>query len=661
MNQNIAKMLAFIAVLGGLGGAYYVMMVKPKHEETIKADAEKPAEEAKKEEHKEEPKSLEKAEETHALAETKSEESKGEEKSSAESEQKAEEPSQKSEYTDDTLAAKVDGIDRKITIKDVKATADMLPPAMRQLDFKALYPILVRQAVDFVLMEQEAIKEGIDKKPEIVKAIADRKRAVVIAAYLEKEVKTKVSEETLKKKYEEIKKMIPENEKEYEIAHIVVKTEAEAKALIADIKANKITFDKALEKTLDERSKAKGGKIGYLKRMDITPEIFEKIEAAKDGDVLSTPLTLGKAGSSIFRVVSRRPLQVPEFEKIKDEIRNALLPELSLDLVKGMKTEAELKLFNLEGKEIPERTQEELNQDLKNDAPSSVDASKLSDDFICATYKDGKITLKDLKETYASLPEMFKMLPFEKIYELVLIRVCNDQIIAKAAEKSGILSDAKVQEKMKSEAKLVVQEAYLKAKAESEISETDMKAEYNAIVKNMSDKNEMEYRLRHIGFKTEEEAKAALKKLKAGDAFDKMVEVSIDESTKDKKGELGYARKSMLPQDIFEAISKTPKGTLVNQVCKLSDNMYSIMRVEDKRPVTPPTFEQLKDKIKNSLTAKKAALVLEKLRSKFKITYESIKGLPTAEEIEKIVKEINSKMNQEFSKKGSSPLSASEE
>ncbi|MBP9752349.1 MAG: peptidylprolyl isomerase [Proteobacteria bacterium] len=647
MNQNMTKILAFIAVLGGLGGAYYVMMVKPKQEQVAEAPkAEKPVEEAKKEDVKaEEPKT-----EASKPAEEVKEEVKAEES-------KTEETAQKVEYSDDTLAAKIDGVDKKVIIKDVKATMDMLPPQMRQLPFQTLYPILVRQAVDFVLMEQEAIKQGIDKKPEIVKAIADRKRDVLRAAYLEKEVQTKVSEDTLKKKYEEIKKMIPENEKEYEIAHIVVKDEAEAKKLISEIKSGKTTFEKGLEKTLDERSKANGGKIGYIKRMDITPEIFKEIESAKSGDVISTPLTLGKAGSSIFRVVSNRPLQVPEFEKIKDEIRKALLPELSLDIVKAVKADAGLKLFNLEGKEIPERSQEELNNSLKEDAPSTVDASKLADDFTCATYKDGKITLKDLKDAYAALPDMFKMLPFEKIYELVLIRVCNDQIIAKAAEKSGIGSDAKIQEKMKSEAKLVVQEAYLKAKAEAAISETDMKAEYNAIVKNMSEKNEMEYRLRHIAFKTEEEAKAGLKKLKSGESFDKLVESSIDDSTKDKKGELGYVRKNMLPQEIFEPISKTAKGTLVNQVCKLNDNLFSVMRVEDKRPVTPPTFEQLKERIKGALTAKKAALVLEDLRSKFKITYESIKGLPTADEIEKVVKEINVKMTQELGKKGSDVMS----
>lgn len=633
MNQNMGKLLALLAVVGGLGAAYYFSMVKKdaaplehkveeKKEEKAKAEAPKPLEEKKDAEEQKEHKAEEKKEE-----------------------EKVETPSSEAaSYKDDTVAAKIDPLNKTVTIKDVKGASDMLPPQMRQVPFETLYPILVRQAVDFSILEEEAKKEGFNDKEDVKRSIKDRERAIVLSAFLEKEVESKVSEDTLKAKYEELKKMIPADEKEYEVAHILLKDEAAAKALIKDIKDGKTTFDASLEKSLDQKTKSEGGKIGYLRRMEVAPDFFEKVSSTKDGDVVSTPLNLGKA-ASVIRVVSKRNVQVPEFEKVKGDIRKALMPELSMDILKKIKADAGLKLFNLEGKEIPERTEEEL-KNLEHEAPSSVDSSKLSPDFVCAEFKDGKITLKDVKASYDSLPDVLKSLPFEKIYELVLIRVINERVLSTAAEKSGMNKDQKVLDQIKVEKKLIVQEAYLKSKAEEKVSETDIKTEYQAIVKNMADKNELEYRIRHIATKTEAEAKDILKKLKSGEKFDDLVSLTIDEPTKDKKGEVGYVRKQQLPPEAGDLIAKATKGTLINQVIKFGDEIYSVVRVEDKRPVTPPAFEQVKDRIKNSLTAKKAVVVLEDLRSKYKIEYQRIAGLPTPEQIEKVVKGVNEKMNE---------------
>ncbi|CAO4840958.1 MAG: Foldase protein PrsA [Holosporales bacterium] len=637
MDKNLSKVLLPLAVIAGLGAAYYFMMVKPAdNKEATKIEEKK--EEPKKEEEKAEAKPEEKKEEAKV---EKSDEKKDESKSSDKKDEAA-------EYKDDSVAAEVDPIGKKITIKDVKAAADMLPAQMRQVPFETIYPILLRQAIDFSILEAEAKKEGFDKKDDVKEAIKEKHKANLFAAYLEKEVDKNVSDDKIKEKYEELKKMIPADEKEFEIAHILLNDEKAAKELIQEIKSGKTTFDAALEKSMDKKSKEDGGKIGYLRRMEVAPDFFEKVSSTKDGDVVSTPLNLGKA-SSVIRVVSRRAVQVPEFDKIKGELRKSMMPELSMDIVKKLKADSNLKLFSLEGKEIPERTEEELKKQLEESA-SSVDASKLSPDFVCGEFKDGKITLKDVKAAYDAMPDVLKSMPFEKIYELILTRVATEAILKTAAEKSGLEKDDKVKAQNEVDNRLIVQEAYLKSKAEAKITETDLKTEYNTIVKSINDKNEMEYRIRHIAFKSEEDAKAAFKRLKAGEKFDDLVSLTVDEATKDKKGEVGYVRKQMLPAEVGELVAKTTKGTMINQVVKLNDNLFSIIRVEDKRAVTPPTFDQIKDRLKVGLTGKKALVVIEDLRKNFKIKYFDLPKLPTGAQIEKMLSEISSKMNKVIEK-----------
>lgn len=653
MNENMKKIVALGSVIAALGATYLIINKKEKAVENIPVKSEQVIEDTQKTAIEKTPESLPEKKQEEALEATKDGKTNIDEKSTTEkaTDEKsdviaeANKDTASEEYKDTTVAAKIENINQDVTIKDVKDAADMLPPQMRQVPFATLYPVLVRQAVDFIILGHEAKQEGYDKKDDVLKSIKDRERAVVVGAYLEKEVETKVSEDTLKAKYEDLKKMIPADEKEFEVAHILVKDEAAAKALIKEIQDGKTTFSDALEKSIDSKTKANGGRIGFLKRMEVAPEFFEKVIGTKDGDVVSIPLTLGKAGSSIMKVISRRTLEAPAFEKVKADIRKAMMPELSQDIVKQIKEKAGLKLFSLEGKEIPEKSEEELKK-LDQQAPSSIDASTLSPDFTCAEFNGGKITLKDIRETYQALPEMLRMLPLEKVYELILIRAINERVLYTEAAKAGIEKDKKVQDQIATEKKLIVQEAYLKTKAEALITETDLKAEYNATIKNTADKNEMEYRIRHIATKTEEEAKDVLKRLKAGENFDDLVALSIDEGTKELKGEVGYVRKQQLPADVAAVVVKTTKGTLINKVLKFSDDLYSVMRLEDKRTVTPPTFEQMKENLKNAMMAKKAVHVLEGLREKYKISYQDIKGLPTADQIEKVVKAINVKMNE---------------
>jgi peptidyl-prolyl cis-trans isomerase C len=649
MNENMRKIVALGAVIAALGATYLIITKKEKAVEEIPAKSEKVIEAEQKPvlEKADEP-SPEKKVEQKADAENAPENKGAEEKGKdAQAEPQANDVKEvtSEDYNDTTIAAKIENINQDVTIKDVKDAADMLPPQMRQVPFATLYPVLVRQAVDFIILGHEAKKEGYDTKEDVLKSIKDRGRAVLVGAFLEKEVEAKVSEDTLKAKYEDLKKMIPADEKEFEVAHILVKDEATAKAIIKEIQDGKTTFADALEKSIDSKTKANGGRIGFLKRMEVAPDFFEKVIATKDGEVVNMPLTLGKAGSSIMKVISRRALEAPAFEKVKADIRKAMMPELSQDIVKQIKAKAGLKLFSLEGKEIPEKSEEELKK-LDQQAPSAIDASTLSPDFVCAEFNGGKITLKDIRETYQALPEMLRMLPLEKVYELILIRAINERVLYAEAEKAGLEGDKKIQDQIATEKKLIIQEAYLKTKAEALITETDLKAEYNATIKNTADKNEMEYRVRHIATKTEEEAKDILKRLKAGENFDDLVSLSIDEGTKELKGDVGYVRKQQLPAEVGTIVAKTTKGTLINKVLKFSDDLYSVMRVEDKRTVTPPTFEQMKENLKNAMMAKKAVHVLEGLREKYKISYQNVKGLPTSDQIEKVVKAINVKMNE---------------
>ena len=85
------------------------------------------------------------------------------------------------------------------------------------------------------IIAQEAIKKGLNKKPDVVAAIDINRQDILVNAYVQDYLqKNPVNEETLKKEYERIKAQL--GGKEYRARHILVENEAEAKDIIAQLK-----------------------------------------------------------------------------------------------------------------------------------------------------------------------------------------------------------------------------------------------------------------------------------------------------------------------------------------------------------------------------------------------------------------------------------------
>jgi peptidyl-prolyl cis-trans isomerase C len=503
----------------------------------------------------------------------------------------------------------------KLTIADVKATLNTLPPQLKDVPFTKLYEMLLRHAVDTKLISIEARKAGFDKKDDVKKAQDERKKALVLKTFLENEVKKTVTDADLENKYQELKKMVPENEQEYQVFHILVKEEAQAKKIIQDLRSGKRKFEDALSESVDKKTAAKGGELGWVGRLGMPPEMWAKVEKAKSNDIIDTPLNVGQLGYSILMVKDHRNVQIPAFADVKADLLKAMTPEFSIKVVKALKADLDVKIYGLDGKQIPEKSEEELRAALEKDAPSTVDASKLDDNMTCVEFKGGKVTLKEVKESVKTLPQPLQNLPVEKIYELLVIRLLNNKVIEAASEKAGLDKDEELTKRIALDSESVLQNAYLEEEAGKLVTNEDLRSHYDKVVKAIAAKGEMEYRLRHILVGNLEDAKKLVKRIKSGESFDSMVSQSLDEASKESKGELGYVRRGMLPKELGDAIAKTPVGTMISEPLNLNGKGFSIMRVEDKRAVEAPKFEQVKAELERAQKAEKAIKVVEKLRA----------------------------------------------
>ncbi|MDP2193051.1 MAG: hypothetical protein Q8K36_00780, partial [Alphaproteobacteria bacterium] len=211
MDNQFKKLLLGAAVVAGLGAAYYFTKSKPVDQQAA-VEAPQPSVES---EIKEEPAKAEP--QTQAAGDSKTQTS-AEEPAPTDNKDTAD----LKPYTDESIAAVIKTINKEVTIADVKKTVELLPRQMREVPFETLYPILLRQSMDMFILEHNAKNAGFDKNPEVVRAIAERKNNIIVAAFLEQEVEKQVSDDVLRKKYDEMRKSIPQDEKEVEIAHVLV-------------------------------------------------------------------------------------------------------------------------------------------------------------------------------------------------------------------------------------------------------------------------------------------------------------------------------------------------------------------------------------------------------------------------------------------------------
>jgi peptidyl-prolyl cis-trans isomerase C len=136
-----------------------------------------------------------------------------------------------------------------------------------------------------------------------------------------------------------------------------------------------------------------------------------------------------------------------------------------------------------------------------------------------------------------------------------------------------------------------------------------------------------EVHARHILLPTEEEAKAALARVKAGEDFAKVAtELSKDPGSEG--GDLGWFTKDRMVPEFADAAFKMEPGQVSDPV--KSQFGWHIIKVEGKRMKTFPTFEQIKDQAARYVVQKAQSDLIAKLHEAAKIERTDAEAKPAA-------------------------------
>ena len=125
-----------------------------------------------------------------------------------------------------------------------------------------------------------------------------------------------------------------------------------------------------------------------------------------------------------------------------------------------------------------------------------------------------------------------------------------------------------------------------------------------------------EVHARHILVPTEDEAKAALARVKKGEDFAK-VATELSKDPGGEGGDLGWFTKDKMVPEFADAAFKMEPGQISDPV--KSQFGWHIIKVEEKRMKTFPSFDQVKDQAARYVVQKAQSDLIQQLRQNVKI------------------------------------------
>lgn len=199
------------------------------------------------------------------------------------------------------------------------------------------YQIVLDQLIDQRLLAQEAVRRGLDKDGEARRRLEAGRERLLGNILVESLVADQVTEEAIDEMYEAQVKL-QQLDDEVRLRHILVETEDEAKAVLAELEGGRSFTEAAFEHSDDIRTRLDGGTFGWVSPNDLSDPFPAIIGDTKTG-ALSAPFE-SEQGWHILRIDERRTSPPKTKEEMRPEIVTFLTFTQISDVLRDLRKDA---------------------------------------------------------------------------------------------------------------------------------------------------------------------------------------------------------------------------------------------------------------------------------------------------------------------------------
>lgn len=243
-----------------------------------------------------------------------------------------------------TVVATVNGV--KILRSDVEAARSQLPEQYRKLPMDQLYQPILNQLVRTKVLSAQARADKLHETEGYKRRVALIAERMLEEELLKKTIDEKVTDEALQARYDKTSGSFPTKE-EIRARHILVKTEAEADAIIKELTGGADFAKLAAEKSIGP-SKANGGDLNYFSKGQMVPPFEEAAFALAKGEFTRSAVK-SPFGWHVIKLEDKRQSKPPSFEESRDRLSQELSQEFAEQLVRGLTEKAKIERFEADG------------------------------------------------------------------------------------------------------------------------------------------------------------------------------------------------------------------------------------------------------------------------------------------------------------------------
>jgi len=202
---------------------------------------------------------------------------------------------------------------------------------------------IIEELIQREILVQAALEKGLDRSPEILQRLEETKKTLLTQAYVQDFIKNNpVADAEIKAEYD--KEVGGANNIEYKARHILVKTEDEAKKIIAQLDKGGDFAKLANKYSLDAKESQNGGDLGWFTANQMVEPFSKAVGALEKGKYTKEPVKTQFGYHVILREDSRTQTP-PPLEAVKDQLLPYLQRKKVQEMLEQKRKEAKVEIF----------------------------------------------------------------------------------------------------------------------------------------------------------------------------------------------------------------------------------------------------------------------------------------------------------------------------
>ena len=244
------------------------------------------------------------------------------------------------------VVALVDGAE--IRLSDVEAVRGQLPPQAQNYPMETLFNFIIGNMVNPRLVAAEARRTGLNDNAAVKRRLASIEAQVLEQEFMNRKLEGAVTDAALQARYQEFLKENAPGE-EVHARHILVKTEAAAKAIIKQLQGG-ADFEKLAKEKSTGPSGKNGGDLGYFTFERMVPPFSKAAFQLKPGSITQAPVKT-RFGWHIIKSEDKRATKPPSFAATKTQMAEEVRKNFSDEIIEGLKKNAKIEIFGPQGRQ----------------------------------------------------------------------------------------------------------------------------------------------------------------------------------------------------------------------------------------------------------------------------------------------------------------------